>query len=190
VVALIVERLIFALRIGHMPDSAMAGGGRIGATRLELPVLPVRDYLLGARRDKHTFLRVGPGLLSHWLPRDGDGYFRTSGKGSWLRTFLRPRAVCNQIRAARLGLLWQGVGMARLDALSGREDWADGRLVRNSSRSSKPANLPIQLVYPHSLALSPRGQYLCRRGLSRAGKAACLSKGLVRIEAVNAAGQS
>ncbi|MEH6499237.1 MAG: LysR family transcriptional regulator [Pseudoalteromonas distincta] len=148
VVALIDERLDLALRIGHLPDSAMVAR-RIGATRLITCASP--DYLLGAQGISTPSALSGHACIA--LASQGRRwYFRHQGKE--LAQDIEPRLVCNQIRAARLACA-QGVGIARLMHYQVAEELADGRLVRILTEF-EPANLPIQLVYPHSLALSPR----------------------------------
>lgn len=66
----------------------------------------------------------------------------------------QPRLVCNQIRAASLACV-QGLGVVRLMHYQVADELAEGRLVR-VLREYEPKDLPIQLVYPHSLQLSPR----------------------------------
>lgn len=62
--------------------------------------------------------------------------------------------MCNQIRAAALACV-QGVGITRLMHYQVADGLADGRLNRILG-DFEPANLPIQLVYPHPLQHSPR----------------------------------
>jgi DNA-binding transcriptional LysR family regulator len=81
----------------------------------------------------------------HW-------YFRHNGKE--ISETIPPRLVCNQVRAARLACL-QSVGVTRLMHYQVADALADGRLVR-ILENFEPLDLPIQLVYPHSLQLSPR----------------------------------
>ncbi|MBA1271766.1 LysR family transcriptional regulator [Stutzerimonas azotifigens] len=142
------ERLDLALRIGHLPDSAMVAR-QVGATRLVTCASP--DYLRtapaidspAALRDHACITLASQGR--HW-------YYRHDGKE--VAEPIAPRLVCNQIRAASLACV-QGLGITRLMHYQVAGELADGRLVR-ILREFEPADLPIQLVYPHSLQLSPR----------------------------------
>ena len=148
VLPLLDERLDLALRIGHLPDSAMVAR-QVGATRLVTCASP-------------EYLRTAPALDSPASLRDhacitfaAHGrrwYYRHKGKE--LAEEITPRLVCNQIRTATLACV-QGVGVARLAHYQVADELADGRLVR-ILEAFEPADLPIQLVYPHGLQLSPR----------------------------------
>ncbi len=81
----------------------------------------------------------------HWYYRDGD---REQAEE------IAPRLTCNQIRSASLACV-QGLGITRLMHYQIADELADGRLVR-LLKDYEPEDLPIQLVYPHSLQLSPR----------------------------------
>jgi len=148
VLPLLDERLDLALRIGHLPDSAMVAR-QIGATRLVTCASP--DYLRSAPAiDSPEALRKHACITlasqgRHW-------YYRHDGKE--VAEPIAPRLVCNQIRAASLACV-QGLGITRLMHYQVADELADGRLVR-ILREFEPADLPIQLVYPHSLQLSPR----------------------------------
>ncbi|TBU72571.1 LysR family transcriptional regulator [Phytopseudomonas daroniae] len=148
IVPLLDDRLDLALRIGHLPDSAMIAR-RIGTTRLVTCASP--DYLHTAPAiDTPESLREHACITlasqgRHW-------YYRHKGKE--LVENITPRLVCNQIRAASQASV-QGVGITRLMHYQVADELADGRLVR-VLRDFEPADLPIQLVYPHSLQLSPR----------------------------------
>jgi DNA-binding transcriptional LysR family regulator len=148
VIPLLDERLDLALRVGHLPDSAMVAR-RVGATRLVTCASP--DYLNSAPAlDNPTSLRDHACIT---LASQGrQWYFRHDGKERVEQ--IAPRLVCNQIRAASLACV-QGVGVARLMHYQVADELADGRLVR-ILRDFEPMDLPIQLVYPHSLQLSPR----------------------------------
>ncbi len=142
------ERLDLALRIGHLPDSAMVAR-QVGATRLVTCASP--DYLRTAPaidspvelRDHACISLAAQGR--HW-------YYRHDGKE--LAEPIAPRLVCNQIRTAILACV-QGLGITRLMHYQVADELADGRLVR-ILRDFEPMDLPIHLVYPHSLQLSPR----------------------------------
>ncbi|TLX60617.1 LysR family transcriptional regulator [Stutzerimonas nosocomialis] len=142
------ERLDLALRIGHLPDSAMVAR-QVGATRLVTCASP--DYLRSvpsidspaALRDHACITLASQGR--HW-------YYRHGGKE--VAEPIAPRLVCNQIRTASLACV-QGLGITRLMHYQVADELADGRLVR-ILRAFEPVDLPIQLVYPHSLQLSPR----------------------------------
>ncbi|WP_028240806.1 LysR family transcriptional regulator [Stutzerimonas azotifigens] len=142
------ERLDLALRIGHLPDSTMVAR-QVGATRLVTCASP--DYLRSAPaidspaalRDHACIALASQGR--HW-------YYRHDGKE--LAEPTTPRLVCNQIRTASLACV-QGLGITRLMHYQVADELADGRLVR-ILRAFEPVDLPIQLVYPHSLQLSPR----------------------------------
>lgn len=148
IVPLLDDRLDLALRIGHLPDSAMIAR-KIGATRLVTCASP--DYLHSAPAiDTPESLREHACITlasqgRHW-------YYRHTGKE--LAESITPRLVCNQIRAASQAAV-QGVGITRLMHYQVADELADGRLLR-VLRDFEPADLPIQLVYPHSLQLSPR----------------------------------
>ncbi|TLX54442.1 LysR family transcriptional regulator [Stutzerimonas nosocomialis] len=142
------ERLDLALRIGHLPDSAMVAR-QVGATRLVTCASP--DYLRSAPsidspaalRDHACITLASQGR--HW-------YYRHGGKE--VAEPIAPRLVCSQIRTASLACV-QGLGITRLMHYQVADELADGRLVR-ILRAFEPMDLPIQLVYPHSLQLSPR----------------------------------
>lgn len=148
VVPLLDQRLDLALRIGQLPDSAMVAR-QIGATRLVTCASP-------------EYLRAAPPLVSPaslrehacigFAPHGRRWYYRHMGKE--LAEEITPRLVCNQIRTATLACV-QGVGIARLMHYQVADELADGRLVR-ILEAFEPADLPIQLVYPHALQLSPR----------------------------------
>lgn len=148
VIALLDERLDLALRVGHLPDSAMVAR-RVGATRLVTCASP--DYLKNAPAlDSPSALQDHACIA---LASQGrQWYFRQGDKERAEQ--IAPRLVCNQIRAASLACV-QGVGVARLMHYQVADELADGRLVR-ILRDYEPEDLPIQLVYPHSLQLSPR----------------------------------
>lgn len=148
VVPLLDERLDLALRIGHLPDSAMVARP-VGATRLVTCASP--DYLRAAPAldtpaalREHACITLAP-QGRHW-------YYRHAEKE--LAEDITPRLVCNQIRAASLACV-QGVGITRLMHYQVAQELEDGRLVR-VLRDFEPRDLPIQLVYPHALQLSPR----------------------------------
>ncbi|WP_426139064.1 LysR family transcriptional regulator [Pseudomonas sp. DWP3-1-2] len=148
VLPLLDQRLDLALRVGHLPDSAMVAR-RIGATRLVTCASP--DYLRdapaidspGALREHACITLASQGR--HW-------YYRHKEKE--LTEEITPRLVCNQIRTASLACV-QGVGITRLMHYQVADELADGRLIR-ILREFEPMELPIHLVYPHSLQLSPR----------------------------------
>lgn len=142
------ERLDLALRIGHLPDSALVAR-KVGATRLVTCASPV--YLRAAPAiDSPSSLREHACITlasqgRHW-------YYRHADKEQ--AEEIAPRLVCNQIRAASQACV-QGLGITRLLHYQVVDELADGRLVR-ILRDFEPLDLPIQLVYPHSLQLSPR----------------------------------
>jgi len=148
VVPLLDERLDLALRLGHLPDSAMVAR-QVGATRLITCASP--DYLRAAPAiDSPASLREHACIAlssqgRHW-------YYRHQGKV--LAEEIAPRLVCNQIRAASQACV-QGLGVTRLMHYQVADELADGRLLR-VLKSFEPTDLPVQLVYPHSLQLSPR----------------------------------
>lgn len=148
IVPLLDERLDLALRIGHLPDSAMVAR-HVGATRLVTCASP--DYLRSAPAiDTPESLREHACIAlashgRHW-------YYRDNGKERV--EAIVARLVCDQIRAASLACV-QGVGITRLMHYQVADELADGRLVR-ILRDFEPLDLPIQLVYPHALQLSPR----------------------------------
>ncbi|MBE7375082.1 LysR family transcriptional regulator [Pseudomonas lopnurensis] len=148
VLPLLDERLDLALRIGHLPDSAMVAR-QLGATRLVTCASP--GYLRSAPAiDSPEALRKHACITlasqgRHW-------YYRHKEKDA--AEPIAPRLVCNQIRAAGLACL-QGLGITRLMHYQVADELADGRLLR-ILRDFEPMDLPIQLVYPHSLQLSPR----------------------------------
>lgn len=148
VVPLIDQRLDLALRIGHLPDSAMVARP-VGATRLITCASP--DYLSTVPAiDTPSSL---PAHACIALASQGrQWYFTHQGKEHVQH--IAPRLVCNQIRAVSLACV-QGLGVARLMHYQIAEELADGRLVR-VLRDFEPSDLPVQLVYPHSLTLSPR----------------------------------
>lgn len=148
IVPLLDERLDLALRIGHLPDSAMVAR-QVGTTRLITCASP--DYLRTA-----SPIDSPQSLHNHacitFAPHGRRWYYRHKGKE--LAQDITPRLVCNQIRAASLACV-QSVGITRLMHYQIADELADGRLVR-ILKDYEPADLPIQLVYPHALQLSPR----------------------------------
>ncbi|MBA1264658.1 LysR family transcriptional regulator [Stutzerimonas stutzeri] len=148
VLPLLDERLDLALRIGHLPDSAMVAR-QVGTTRLITCASP--DYLRTA-----PAIETPESLREHacitFAPHGRRWYYRHKGKE--LAQDITPRLVCNQIRAASLACV-QGVGITRLMHYQVADELADGRLVR-ILKDYEPADLPVQLVYPHALQLSPR----------------------------------
>jgi DNA-binding transcriptional LysR family regulator len=148
VVPLLEDRLDLALRIGHLPDSAMVAR-QVGATRLVTCASPRYLEAAPALHD--------PGSLHEHrcitLASQGrQWYYRHPDKER--AEDIAPRLVCNQIRAASLACV-QGLGITRLMHYQVADELADGRLIR-VLRDFEPLDLPIQLVYPHSLQLSPR----------------------------------
>lgn len=148
VVPLLDERLDLALRIGRLPDSAMVARA-VGKTRLVTCASP--EYLRGAPViDSPAALQAHACIALAWQGRHW--HYRHREK-EWVED-ISPRLMCNHIRAARLACL-QGVGVTRLMHYQVADELADGRLVR-VLQDFEPLDLPIQLVYPHSLQLSPR----------------------------------
>lgn len=148
VVPLLDERLDLALRIGHLPDSAMVAL-KVGITQLVTCASP--EYLSAA-----PTIKTPESLLQHAcisLSQQGrHWHFRFDSKDTAQEIF--PKLVCNQARAARMACL-QGVGVCRLMHYQVADELNDGRLIR-ILKEFEPTPLPIQLVYPHSLQLSPR----------------------------------
>lgn len=148
IMPLLDERLDLALRIGHLPDSGLIARP-ISRTRLITCASP--EYLRSAAAIKQPAALHQHACIStnaqgrHW-------YYRSDGK-EWAED-LSPRLVCSQVRAASLACV-QGLGVARLMHYQVADELADGRLIRILS-AFEPEDLPIQLVYPHSLELSPR----------------------------------
>lgn len=150
IVPMLDERLDLALRIGHLPDSSSIAR-RIGATRFVTCVSPT--YLATATApapDDPADLRAHACIA---LASQGTQWYyrREDGVGA---EDIAPRLVCNGIQAARLACV-QGVGIARLLHYQVADELADGRLLR-ILQPFEPADLPIQLVYPHALQLAPR----------------------------------
>lgn len=148
IVPMLDERLDLALRIGHLPDSSSIAR-KIGATRLVTCASPA--YLATAPSiDDPAALRAHACIAlasqgTQWYYRRDDGVSAED---------IAPRLVCNGIQAARLSCV-QGVGIARLLHYQVADELADGRLLR-ILQPFEPADLPIQLVYPHALQLAPR----------------------------------
>lgn len=148
VLPLLDERLDLALRIGHLPDSAMVAR-QVGVTRLitcasaeYLRTAPVLDHP-SALRHHACIAQVSHGRRWH---------YRHEGKA--LAEDINPRLVCNQIRAASLACI-QGIGITRLMHYQVADELAEGRLIRVLT-DYEPLDLPIHLVYSHALQLSPR----------------------------------
>ncbi|MGK9065328.1 LysR family transcriptional regulator [Stutzerimonas chloritidismutans] len=168
IVPLLDEGLDLALRIGRLPDSAMVAR-QIGTTRLVTCASPA--YLNAAPAiDTPAELRQHPCIAfaaqgRHW-------YYRLDGKDH--PEEITPRLTTNQIRTASLACV-QGLGITRLMHYQVADELADGSLVR-VLKDYEPDDLPIQLVYPHALQLSPRVrafvEWLCPRlekGVPRPG---------------------
>lgn len=148
IMPLLDERFDLALRIGALPDSAMVAR-RVGATRLVTCASP-------------AYLREAPALNNPSALREhrcitlaSQGrrwYYRSEGRD--LVEDISPTLVCNQLRAASLACV-QGVGIARMMHYQVADELAEGRLIK-VLEAFEPLDLPVQLVYPHSLELAPR----------------------------------
>ena len=147
-VPLLDERLDLALRIGHLPDSNMVAR-QIGATRLITCASP--EYLNNAQAIDHPDALQQHACIAV-ASQGKQWYFRDNDKQQ--AQDITPRLTCNQIRAASQACV-QGVGIARFMHYQVAQELADGRLIRVLT-AFEPADLPIQLVYPHSLQLAPR----------------------------------
>ncbi|GGM20088.1 LysR family transcriptional regulator [Pseudomonas asuensis] len=148
IVPLLDERLDLAVRIGHLRDSTMVAR-KIGVTRLITCASP--DYLCtSSALDSPQALREHSCIS---LASQGrQWYYRHDGKE--LVEQITPRLVCNQIRAASLACM-QGLGVTRLMHYQVADELANGSLVR-ILKDFEPTDIPIHLVYPHALQLSPR----------------------------------
>lgn len=147
-VPLLNERLDLALRIGHLPDSAMVAR-KVGATRL---ITCASAAYLSAAAPLETPASLSDHACITVASQGKQWYFRHNDKQ--VTQDITPRLVCNQIRAASQACV-QGVGIARFMHYQVADELADGRLLRVLA-DFEPAELPINLVYPHSLQLSPR----------------------------------
>ncbi|WP_213881139.1 LysR family transcriptional regulator [Pseudomonas sp. dw_358] len=148
VVPLLDERLDLALRIGHLPDSGLLAR-QVGATRLVTCASPA--YLEGAPALEHPLqLSEHPCIASAAQGRQW--HYRQDGKE--LTAQVTTRLICNQVRAVAAACI-QGLGVTRLLHYQIADALASGQLVRILT-NFEPADLPIHLVYPHSLQLSPR----------------------------------
>ncbi|SDS52146.1 transcriptional regulator, LysR family [Halopseudomonas xinjiangensis] len=142
------ERLDLAIRIGHLPDSSLVAR-HVGCTRLITCASP--EYLQAA-----SALAAPASLHEHaciTLASQGRRWRFRHGDQEWAET-IDPRLTCTQVRAASLACT-QNIGVARFFHYQVADELADGRLIRVLS-NFEPADIPIQLVYPHSLELSPR----------------------------------
>lgn len=145
---LIDERLDLALRIGHLPDSAMVAR-QVGSTRLVTCASPLYLDTAPALDDPQSLRQQACITLA-----SQGRYWHYRYKGKEFVEEIAPRLICNQVRAASLASA-EGLGVTRLMHYQVAQELADGRLVR-VLMDYEPADLPIQLVYPHSLKLSPR----------------------------------
>ena len=148
ILPLLEERLDLAVRIGHLPDSGMIARA-VGSTRLI--TCASAEYLRSAPAPDT------PGALHEHacitLAAQGRQWFFQHNDGARAENIV-PRLVCSHVRAASMACV-QGVGISRLMHYQIAEELADGRLVRVLG-AFEPADLPVQLVYPHALTLSPR----------------------------------
>ena len=71
-----------------------------------------------------------------------------------LAVAIAPRLVTNQVQVACAACV-DGLGIARVLHYQVAEPLAAGQLVR-LLRDFEPADLPVQIVYPHARLLSPR----------------------------------
>lgn len=159
VVDLIEEGLDLAIRIGKLPDSAMVALP-LGRTRLVVCASP--DYLAGAAPVDHPSALTDHACIA-FLPQGRDWQFRDaaagqSASGPPVTAAVVARLASNQVEAARLAGQ-QGLGIVRLFHYQVAEELADGRLVRLLT-PFEPADIPIQMVYPHARLLSPRVRQL------------------------------
>ena len=162
IVPLLDERLDLALRIGHLPDSAMVAR-QIGSTRLVTCASP--DYLStapaidtpAALKDHACIAFAAQGR--HWYYRHGEKEQAEE---------ITPRLTCNQIRTASLACV-KGLGITRLMHYQIADELADGRLVRvlRGLRTEGPAD-PTRL--PARLAAIAKGAGICGVGLSEIGE--------------------
>lgn len=151
IVALLEERLDLALRIGHLPDSSMVAR-HLGSTQLITCASP--DYLSSAPPlQAPSALQEHACITQTW---QGRNWHYQQANNSWVEQ-ITPKLACNQVRAAVLACI-QGVGIARLMHYQVAEELSAGRLVRVLT-DDEPPELPIQLVYPHTLQLSPRVRF-------------------------------
>lgn len=148
IIPLLDERIDLAVRIGHLPNSGLVAR-KVSSTRLVTCASPL--YL-----ERHPALAHPSALRDHFCistPSQGRHWYFRAGEKEWAEE-ITPRLMCSQIRAAILACV-EGVGIARVMHYQVAAELADGRLLR-VLRPYEPENLPIQLVYPHSLQLAPR----------------------------------
>ncbi|ENO89727.1 LysR family transcriptional regulator [Thauera linaloolentis] len=145
---LLEEGLDLAIRIGQLPDSSMVATP-LGRTRYVVCASP--DYL------RHQEVLQSPSALHRHacivlVPHCREWHFLDRGRA--ISEAVPVRLATNQVHVARLACL-QGVGIARLLHYQIAGELADGRLVR-LLQAFEPADVPVQMVYPHSRLLSPR----------------------------------
>jgi DNA-binding transcriptional LysR family regulator len=145
VVSLIDEGVDVALRIAHLPDSALIAI-RVGEVRRVLCASP--DYL--ARRpaigepadlsghDCIAVAQLSPNEIWSFPPSQGGTIART--------VRVKPRLMVNSIEAA-VGAAVDGEGVVRLLSYQIEREVRDGRLVV-LLREDEPAPLPVHLVVP------------------------------------------
>jgi DNA-binding transcriptional LysR family regulator len=145
VVSLIDEGVDVALRIAHLPDSALIAI-RVGEVRRVLCAAP--DYLarrpaIGEPADLSGHACIAVAQLSPneiWS-------FPPSPGGTIARTVrVKPRLMVNSIEAA-VGAAVDGEGVVRLLSYQIEREVRDGRLVV-LLREDEPAPLPVHLVVP------------------------------------------
>ncbi len=146
---LIEEELHLAVRIGPLPDSRLVQR-RLGLVRritvaapayLARRGMPLRPADLAGH---DTIVSVAAGQTLTW--RFG------SGRGAHVA--VTPRLIVNEVEAALVAAR-AGQGVARLLSYQAADDIASGALIR-ILREQEPPPLPVQIVTPAGLQMSPK----------------------------------
>ncbi|WP_374266887.1 LysR family transcriptional regulator [Zoogloea sp.] len=148
VVDLLEEGLDLAIRVGALPDSSLVATP-VGRTRLVACASPGFVASVGPVRHPSE-LEARPCI--GFVPHGRHWHFVESGRS--LAVAIAPRLVTNQVQVACAACV-DGLGIARVLHYQVAEPLAAGQLVR-LLRDFEPADLPVQIVYPHARLLSPR----------------------------------
>lgn len=152
---LIDEGIDVALRIAHLPDSALVGT-QVGTVRRVVCASPA--YLA-----RHAAIRAPGDLAAHRIislaetRQEGNWSFaaRTSRAGGRV-VRLTPRLLVNSIAAAK-GSAVDGKGVVRLLSYQVAGEVHDGRLVI-LLETFEPAPLPVHLIAPRERLAVPRAR--------------------------------
>lgn len=146
---LIDEDLHLAVRIGPLPDSRLVQR-RLGQVRRITVAAPA--YLARRGRPLRPAELAGHDTIASVAAGQSLTWRFGSGRG-W-RVAVTPRLIVNEVEAALIAAR-SGHGIARLLSYQAADDIASGALER-ILREHEPPPLPVQIVTPAGLQMSPK----------------------------------